>query len=179
MGVLDYFEAHVRELGQLIAWARETFGGPVAVGGVSLGALTAQLVASAAGHWPVSMRPDAVFLATCSASIMPVVMDGALTSGIDAPRVLLDHGWAPEHLAQWVTLLEPGDTAAVPGERIVVLLGERDEILPIAEGRRLAHRWAVPEDNLFLYDLGHFTASLALYRDSGPFDRLKSILATV
>lgn len=44
-GLLDYFHAHVIELGRLVAWARATRGGPVAIGGVSLGALTAQLAA--------------------------------------------------------------------------------------------------------------------------------------
>ncbi|MEQ9255123.1 MAG: hypothetical protein RLP96_00195, partial [Alphaproteobacteria bacterium] len=50
-GLIDTFEAWVQEVGGLIAWARRTCGGPVGVFGVSLGSLTAQLLASAAAGW--------------------------------------------------------------------------------------------------------------------------------
>ncbi len=78
-GLLDYFHAAVRELGTLIAWARATRGGPVALAGVSLGALTAQLVATAATNWPRDMRPDALFLIAPSISITRVTFEGSLT----------------------------------------------------------------------------------------------------
>ncbi|MGB8274675.1 MAG: hypothetical protein WCF16_05320, partial [Alphaproteobacteria bacterium] len=45
LGLLDYFHSHVIELGLLTAWARAELGGPVALGGVSLGALAAQRAA--------------------------------------------------------------------------------------------------------------------------------------
>ena len=48
LGFIDYLHAHVIELGLLTAWARQTGSGPVAIGGLSLGALTAQLAAVAA-----------------------------------------------------------------------------------------------------------------------------------
>ena len=47
LGFIALFQAWVAEVAALIAWARQTSDGPVAVGGVSLGALAAQMVAMA------------------------------------------------------------------------------------------------------------------------------------
>ena len=177
MGLLDYFEAHVRELAILTGWARQTFGGPVAVGGVSLGALAAQLVASAAGHWPAAMRPDAFFLVTTSDSMMNVAMEGSLPRALGASRILAAHGWDRDSLAQWQSLLDPIETPTVAPGKVVMVLGKRDEITPFAEGQRLVRRWGVPEANVFLRDLGHFTTALGLYRDPAPFARLCAVMA--
>ncbi len=177
MGLLNYFEAHVRELGILTGWARETFGGPVAVGGVSLGALVAQSVASAASHWPAAMRPDASFLVTTSDSLVSVAMEGSLPRALGAPRVLAAHGWSRDSLEQWQSLLDPGEGLAVAPDKIVMVLGKRDQVTPYAEGQRLRRRWGVPEANVFLRDLGHFTAALGLYRDPAPFARLRAVMA--
>ncbi len=177
LGLLDYFETHVRELAQLTAWARRNLGGPVAVGGVSLGALTAQLTAGAARHWPPEMRPDAVFLVTASASMLAVALEGSLPRALGTAQLLAAHGWDREILSQWLPLLEPDGDPAVPGNRIVVVLGRRDDITPYAEGERLVRRWRVPRENVFLRDLGHFTTALDLYRDMSPFERVGAILA--
>jgi hypothetical protein len=177
MGLLDYFEAHVRELGMLTGWARQTFGGPVAVGGVSLGALAAQLVAGAAGHWPTEMRPDAFFLVTTSDSMVNVALEGSLPLALGASRMLADHGWSRESLAHWHALLDPIDGPTVAPDKVVMVLGQRDEITPYAKGQRLVRRWGVPEANVFLRDLGHFTTSLGLYRDPAPFARLRAVMA--
>ena len=176
LGLLDYFEAHVRELGILIAWARDTFGGPVAVGGVSLGALTVQLVVTAASHWPARTRPDAAFLVTTSDSIMTMVQDGSLPAALGVRAKIAESGWTDESLDELSPLLDPVDLPAVPAHRIVMVLGRRDSLTPYPQGERLARRWGVSGENLFLRDLGHFTASLSLYRDSGPFDRLRAVL---
>jgi hypothetical protein len=176
MGMLNYFEAHVRELGQLIAWARAEFGSPVAVGGVSLGALSAQLAVAAATHWPEDMRPDAALLVTSSASVVEAAMAGSLPRAIGAVDVLAREGWSRDRLEPWAPLLQPGDDQSLPGEKIVMLLGRRDTITPYAEGEALVRKWRVPEANLFRHDLGHFTASLSLYRDASPFDRLRAVM---
>ena len=178
LGLLDYFEAHVRELGRLIGWARAEFGGPVAVGGVSLGALAAQLAVSAAAHWPAAMRPDAAFLVTGGASLMEVALSGSLPRAVGALEALAAGGWTPGGLVAWMPLMEPGRDPGIPPDRIVVLLGRRDTVTPYAEGVHLARRWKVPDDNLFVLDLGHFTASLSLYRDLAPFRRLRAVMGT-
>ena len=176
MGMLNYFEAHVRELGRLIAWARAEFGGPVAIGGVSLGALTAQLVVGAAAHWPAEMRPDAALLVTCSASVLEAAVAGSLPRAIGATDVLAREGWTRDRLETWEPLLQPGTAQALAGDRIVVILGRRDTITPYVEGQAMVRKWQVPDVNLFQHDLGHFTASLSLYRDPAPFDRLRAVL---
>lgn len=176
LGMLDYFEAHARELAILTAWAREAFGGPVAVGGVSLGALTAQMAVSAARHWPAAMRPDAALLVTTSGAMMPVAMESSLTRAIAMPQRMAEAGWDRERLAEWMPLLEPVGAPAVAPGRIVALLGTEDDVTPYAEGRRLMERWGVPADNVFVRPLGHFSAALGLYRDIGPLRRLAALL---
>ncbi len=177
MGLLDYMRGAVVEIGLLTAWARETSGGaPVAIGGISLGALTAQLAASVAHGWPEAMRPDAVFLVTPSASLTAVAYDGALTGALGVPDALAAAGWTRAAATRWRSLLEPMGPPACPADKVVMVLGEADRVTPYAEGRALAEAWGVPADGLFTHPRGHFTSSLGLGRDPAPFRRLASAL---
>ncbi len=78
--------------------------------------------------------------------------------------------------ARWAPLVEPVAKPAVGGERIVVRLGTVDNVTPFAGGMDLVHKWAVPEDNLFLRPQGHFSASLGLARDPAPLARFATLL---
>ena len=176
LGFLDYLHAHVIELGILTAWARQTGSGPVAIGGMSLGALTAQLAAVAARDWPAAMRPDAVLLLTTSGAVTEVTFDGHLTGALGLPAALAAAGWDRTTVDRWAPLVEPGAEAAIGGDRIVVLLGTVDNVTPFAGGMDLVRRWAVPEDNLFLRPNGHFSASLGLARDPAPLARFVTLL---
>lgn len=177
LGLLDFMHGAVMEIGLLTAWARQASGGaPVAIGGISLGALTAQLAASVAHHWPAEMRPDAVFLVTPSASLSAVAYDGALTESIGLPAAMAAAGWTRDRVDRWRPLLEPQAPPACPGERVVLVLGEEDQVTPYAEGCALARNWRVPDDNIFRRARGHFTSSLGLGRDTAPFRRLAGIL---
>ena len=149
----------------------------MAVGGVSLGALTAQMAVAAAATWPAAMRPDAALLVTTSASLMSVTMEGSLTRALGIPGLLRDAGWDEAALARWMPLLQPGPTPGIAPERIVALLGSRDEITPYASGMDLMRAWNVPPGNLFMPRRGHFSAALGLYHDPAPFDRLRAVLA--
>jgi pimeloyl-ACP methyl ester carboxylesterase len=179
MGLLDYFEAHVRELALLAAWARDASGGPVAVGGVSLGALTAQMALMAAPNWPAPCRPDAAFLVTTAGSLMDVALAGSLTRALGMPRQLAESGWDRAALQRWMPLLEPGAAIALDPARVVVLLGTEDEILPYPSGRDLVAAWDIPPENLFVTPLGHFSAALGLYRNPAPLARLSAVLREV
>jgi hypothetical protein len=174
-GLLDYFAAHVVEVGRLIAWARERFGGPVAVAGVSLGALTSQLVASAAKHWPAAARPDAALLITTNESMSDIAFRGSLAGGLGFPAALKHSGWSEPALDAWRPLLEPAEPALAP-ERIVAVLGYTDAVTPIAGGERLVARWALPAANVFRRPGGHFSAAFSLLRDDGPIARLKRVM---
>src|SRR3546814_2991848 len=66
LGFLKLFAAWGAEVAVLIDWARRQGSGSVALGGVSLGALTSQLTAVAARDWPAELRPDALLLIASS-----------------------------------------------------------------------------------------------------------------
>ena len=175
-GLLDYLHAAVRELGTLIAWARATRGGPVALAGVSLGALTAQLVATAAADWPRNMRPDALFLIAPSISITRVTFEGSLTQSLGVPAALLRAGWTAKTIEQWRPLLEPVGSPVLEADRIVIVLGEADDVTLAEGGENLVDIWRVPACNVFRFPAGHFTTSLALMRDGPPVRRFHSVM---
>jgi pimeloyl-ACP methyl ester carboxylesterase len=169
LGMLDYLHAHVVEVGLLTAWARGLDPkAAVGVGGVSLGALVAQKVATAAHHWPPEFRPDALLLVTPSRSLDAVVFDGALTCALGVPRKLADAGWTAEAIDPWLPLLDPIGPPAVDPARIVMTLGTADHITPFAEGQGLANAWTVPARNIFTAPRGHFTTSMALSLNHDP-----------
>lgn len=179
LGLLDFMHAAVVEIGLLTAWARARGDGPVAVGGVSLGALTAQLVAVAARHWPPAMRPDALLLVTPSASLTAVAFDGSLTRALGVDAALSKAGWTSESLEAWRPLLEPLGPPACAPEDVVLVLGEADDVTPYAHGRALAESWGVPAGNVFAERRGHFTSTLGLSRDAAPLRRLAQRLRTL
>ncbi|HYN39277.1 MAG TPA: hypothetical protein VES39_08495 [Rhodospirillales bacterium] len=175
-GLLDYFHAHAIELGRLVAWARATRGGPVCLGGVSLGALTAQLAAVAARHWPEAMRPDALFLVAPSRSLIAVTFEGSLTRALGVPQAIRGGGWTIAGIDRWRPLLDPLMEPVVPADRIVVVIGRSDDVTLTAGGEALVEAWRLPEENVFRAPAGHFSTSLGLSRDGAPFRRLLQIL---
>jgi hypothetical protein len=175
-GLLDYFHAHVIELGRLIAWARRTRGGPVCLGGVSLGALTAQLAAVASQEWPAEMRPDALFLVAPSSSLIAVTFQGSLTRGLGVPQAIRTAGWSLADIDRWRSLLDPVGDPAVDPARVIVVIGRSDDVTLTAGGEALARAWRLPEENVFRAPAGHFSTSLGLSRDLAPFRKLLQIL---
>lgn len=175
-GLLDYFHAHVIELGRLVAWAKATRKGPVCVGGVSLGALTAQLAAVAAGSWPPAMRPDALFLVAPSLSMISVAFEGSLTRALGVPQAIRRGGWTIPEIDHWRPLLDPVGEPAVDPARIIIVIGRSDDVTLTAGGEALAAAWRLPEANVFRAPAGHFSTSLGLSRDGAPFARLLEIL---
>lgn len=169
LGLLDYMRAHVTEIGLLIAWARALDDRlPVAAGGVSLGALTAQRVAVAAAQWPARNRPDGLLLVTPSRSVETVVFDGALTRALGINQALASAGWDEDAVAPWRPLLDPEGAPVVDPARTVMILGEVDRVTPYADGRALAEAWGVPPENVFTGPRGHFTTALAVSLNRDP-----------
>ena len=175
-GMIDFLHAAVLELGTLIAWARATRGGPVVLAGVSLGALTAQLVASVAADWPQEMRPDALFLIAPSLSMAKVTFEGSLTRAVGVPEAIVRGGWQPDEILRWQPLMEPVAAPAIDPDRIVVVLGETDDVTLAEGGENLVAVWGVPEANVFRFPAGHFTTSVALLRGGVAVNRLMEIL---
>jgi len=176
LGMLDLLQQWVRETGQLVAWARATSRGPVAVGGVSLGAITSQLVATAATGWPAEMRPDALFLVATSGDVVNAAAEGGLGRALGAPEQLASRGWTTERLARWRPLFDPVGSPAVEPGRIVMVLGAEDVVTPFEGGVALAARWKVPRQNIFVRRQGHFSVALGLSRRTDPLRRLVELL---
>ncbi|MBL8671127.1 MAG: hypothetical protein JNK11_10790 [Alphaproteobacteria bacterium] len=176
LGLLDYFHRHVIEIGLLTAWARKTYGGPVAVAGVSLGALTAQLVATEARHWPAPMRPDVLMLVTTSDAVERVAFESSLSASLGVPEALAQAGWHRDSVARWLPLIEPNGEPVLPADRILMVLGSHDDLTHFTGGLSLVDRWKVPPENLFVRRRGHFTAGLGIAFDRKPLDRLASVL---
>ena len=175
-GSLDLFTGAVREWAVLADWARRTSSGPLAFGGSSLGALTAQLAASRAKDWPEALRPDALLLITHCEQLSQVAMEGELTRMWGSREAFEAKGWRADRVAHYLRLLDPGPELAVCPENIVTVLGRRDGVTPFASGAGLVDKWGVPEENRFIWDRGHFSVAATLLHDHAPLRRFREIL---
>ena len=178
LGFLDLFEAWVAECALWTGWARERFGAPVALGGVSLGALTAQIAVSAAANWPEAQRPDASILITTTGDMVATAFEGSLAEETKLKDRTVAAGWDRDALASFGALLQPGDRPGLSSDRIVIVLGDADTVTPYRGGRELAKQWAIPDDNLFVSHRGHFSTALGVCRDTGPLERLRALLSS-
>lgn len=173
-GLLTCLQAWLAETAVLVAWARRQ-GGAVALSGISLGALTAQLYASRARDWPADLTPDALLLIATSGSLRRAVYDGALVRAMGLPDRLAEAGWDEPALERWIDLIEPRESA-VPADRTLLLLGSTDRVTPYDGGQLLAARWKLPAENLFVRRQGHFSVSLGLAADRRPLERLCALV---
>ena len=177
LGLLELFQNWVAETSAWIAWARRTSRGPVAVGGISLGALTSQLVLTAARSWPEAQRPDAALLMAGSGDLLATGYEGALPAALGMRPRLTEAGWDEAGIAAWLGLLEPQGRPLLAPERIFMLIGEADEVAPAETALALARRWALPEANVLLRrHQGHFTLDLGVTADPAPLLALARLL---
>jgi hypothetical protein len=176
LGLLDLFAAWIAEVARLVAWARATSRGPVAIGGISMGALTSQLAATRAVAWPQDMRPDALLLIGTTGGVVDAALSGGLGRALGVAGRLAALSWSPAAVQRWAPLLEPQESPVMPPESVVMLIGTSDTVTPGAGGVALARRWGLPAENLFLRERGHFSVALGLERDAAPLTRLAAIL---
>lgn len=177
LGALDAFTGAVREWAVLAQWARSTSSGRLAMGGTSLGALTAQLVADRSRDWPEALRPDGLLLITHSGNLRQTILDGELTRLFENTEAAMAKGWSPELIDTYLGLADPRRGPACPPERIVSILGRRDTVTPYPGGEPLIDRWKVPSENVFLYDRGHFSVPMTLIRDKAPVRRFVEVMS--
>ncbi len=173
---IDLINGQAIESAHLVAWARERFGGKVALAGVSMTSFVAQQVASRCHLWPVQARPDAAMLISHSGRVENVTFGGELAAMLGLDRALIDAGWSRESLSRLSRLVDPAETPALPPSRIVSVLGETDRWVPYDDGLALSRRWSLPAGNLFRYRLGHLGMPVQLTRDVAPFERLRRVL---
>jgi len=176
LGALDLFTGAAREWSVLMDWCRRNTTAPVAVGGSSLGAMTAQLVGDRSQGWPDRLQPDAMFLVTHCGRIEDAVTRGSLARVWGVHEATTARGWTPEMVGRYLPLLNPRDELAVPADKVVTVLGSRDEATPFDSGKALIERWQVPAENAFIWPLGHFSVPVGLLRDPRPLRRLRTIM---
>lgn len=169
-GFLEFLQLAVPELAVWTAWARRATPtpGPVVWSGISLGALTAQKAVEAARHWPEENRPDALLLIATAAYIGQATLGGSLGRLLRLRPRLQAAGWTEQALARWAPLLNPQEGPALPAERIRLLLGSADKLLPFAQGAALARLWNLPSERVTVRRQGHFSVSLGLLADPAP-----------
>ena len=173
---VDLIVGQTIESALLIAWCRERFGGPVALGGISMTSFVAQLAASHCHLWPAPARPDGVLLISHSGRIEDVTFGGELTVALGLEEPLNKAGWSRADLSRLSAHLDPSETPALPAERIVSVLGETDGWLPYKDGLEVVRRWKLPAANAFAYPLGHLGMPVQLARDLAPYERLRQVL---
>ena len=176
LGALDAMLGAVREWAVLANWARATSRGPLAFGGSSLGAITAQLAAERSSEWAETLRPDALLLLTHTKDLTDAVMRGALAELWMRPADVAAKGWTESLAREALSVLEPSGPPALAARNIVSVLGRRDCVLPFESGRGLVEAWCVPDENVFIWDRGHFSVPMSLVRNDAPLVRFTEIV---
>jgi pimeloyl-ACP methyl ester carboxylesterase len=179
MGSLDLFTGAVREWAVLADWARRTSSGPLAFGGSSLGALTAQLTAECAQDWPQALRPDALLLVTHAPRLLDIVAEGDLTRIWGGRDLIESKGWAANQLEVYLSLISAASLPSVSPEHIVTVLGRRDRIIPFASALKQIEDWCIPEVNRFIWDRGHFSIPPTMISNADPINRFCNILKEI
>jgi pimeloyl-ACP methyl ester carboxylesterase len=175
-GMLDAFAGALQEWAVLADWARSTSRGPLAFGGTSLGALTAQLAADCARDGPARLRPDGLFLAEHCAKMAEVIRQGEMGAIFGAAPEAEAKGWTGEQLDACLAVLDPRAEPAVAPERIVSLVGRYDRVTPFASVAPLIAAWGLPEQNRFIWKRGHFSMPMTLIRDPRPVQRFCEVM---
>ncbi len=175
-GALDLFTSAAREWSVLIDWFRTTTSAPVAIGGSSLGAMTAQTIADKAHFWPKRLQPDAMFLITHCGHIEDAVVHGELAKVWGIAQATIDHGWRSDMIRHYLPLIEADGHPVIDPQNIVTVLGDRDNVTPFDGASTLNDEWALPPENRFVYRRGHFSVPIGMMREQASLRRLKDIL---
>ncbi|MDY0883677.1 alpha/beta hydrolase family protein [Dongia soli] len=173
---LYHFIQAAREFATLVEWCRRQGDGKVALGGISLGALSTQVAACNMSSWPAICRPDALLLLTTTDQVSSLTTDSALGQVADVDRAVLAAGWQEEDIQALSPITDASPEPPIDPARIVLLLGRRDNVTPYAGGVRLARNWHLPAGNIFNRDQGHFSAAFGLAVDPAPYQRIIQIL---
>ena len=176
LGSLEFFSAQVREASVLLDWCRRNTDGPVTLGGSSLGAHVARVTAACAHEWPRHLHPDALFLVTPCGRLEDAAVEGSFARVWGTAEAALARGWAPELRSKWLSLIDPPALPVVPPERIVAVLGNLDSVTPFASGKQLIEELGLPEENVFIWQQGHFTIPLRLVRNKLPLRQFYAVL---
>lgn len=149
---LEALRQAVAETRALLAWMRSETDGPVALAGISLGALVAALALGGGAE------PDLTLLALTPADPAHTLAEAPLLRHVRA--ACRSNGVTPEQLDEWAPLVRP--TALRPGippERLFLVHGYDDRISFPEDVIELWQAWGRPP--LAWYRGGHFTILLS------------------
>jgi hypothetical protein len=149
------------------------------MGGSSLGALIAQLVAGRAQHWPQHLRPDALLLIMHCSKIEDALIHGTIAKLFGALDAKHERGWSVANVAEYMRALDPPAQPCVDAANIVSVLGKHDKATPFDGGLELIDRWQLPQANRFIWPQGHFSLPIALTRNDAPLQRFHQIVKTL
>jgi hypothetical protein len=178
IGMFDFVAAQHQEWAVLIDWCRHSSGGPVAVGGSSLGAQTAKSIAMRASGWPQHLQPDAMLALIHCSHIAEAVLEGALSDIWQLSGSLREAGWDRELASQWLRRIDPMQQPCMPAENIISVTGSHDTVTRPEWADRQLDYWQVPATNRFRYRRGHFTVPLGMIRENQPLLSFKRVLDT-
>jgi pimeloyl-ACP methyl ester carboxylesterase len=176
LGALDHFTAAAREWSVLIDHFRRAGDAPIGIGGSSLGAMTAQIIAEKSQYWPSRLRPDATLLITHCGQIEDAVVRGSLAKTWGIAEATEAEGWDADVMRHYMPLLHIGDRPAMAPETIVTVLGDRDNVTPFDSAKMLIDDWGIPAENRFISRRGHFSVPVGMMRDQRPLMRFRTIL---
>ncbi len=169
---VEALSSAVRELSVLVEWAKATSRGRVALAGVSMGALTAQLAAVHMRNWPAARQADALFLVGTTDRLDRIAFESTLTCALGLDAALRAKGWDADRLRHFASLTNPEGEPAIDRRSIFIVLGTADDVTPFDGGTALACRWRIPAENQFNRPHGHFSLSQGLIPDNAPLLRL-------
>lgn len=164
VGLLQLYGAQTQETAVLIQWAREQGASSVGVGGVSLGGIVAQQVASRCHNWPAAMQPDMVFLGASSHLIDKVATTGEMAEILGLDAALRAVGWTPDHLAKLRSVLDPSPQLGIAPDDLYGAFGTRDTYVPFEYTKTMLSNWGVPDKNIITWNVGHMGLLLKLFR---------------
>ena len=176
LGILDTFTASVVERAVLMDWCRHTSDGPVTMGGSSLGALIAQLVAGRSQHWSRHLIPDALLLIMHCSKIEDALIHGSIAKLFAALEAKHERGWSVATVAAYLGALDPPSQPGINADNIVSILGRHDAATPFVGGLELIDRWQLPPQNRFIWPQGHFSLPIALTRNDAPLRHFQQIV---
>lgn len=174
---VQLFKQVAQENAVMVQWCRAQGSQIVGLGGISLGALSSQVTAGRWNSWPASARADVLFLVTTTDRVSELALDSSLAKAAAVDGAVCKAGWKPEHFLKLAPLTDASNEPPLDPGRIVLVLGQRDDVTPYAGGERLAKLWRIPPENLYIRDQGHFSAAFGLGADPAPFDRVLRMLA--
>jgi len=176
LSAVQHFREAAIDIATIVTWCKSQGQGKVGIGGVSLGALSVQVAASRWDRWPAEAKADALMLVTTTEEVSSLPLQSSLARAAGLDSLLRRAGWSEIEMAVLAPLTDASAEPPLDPAKIVLLLGEQDDLTPISGGRLLAQKWRIPAENLFLRNQGHFSAAIGLNAKPEPFVRIVEIL---